>query len=82
MIKNLLNKQLYYGLFQSLNQSLQNHCSRDFTVGSFGDNDRLRTFDYIIRDDHISANRQAVHKESIVGYCHLSVADCPFTVFA
>ena len=50
---------------------LQYRLGGDFAVRGFGDDDALRTFNHVIRHNHVAAHGEAMHEVGIVREGHL-----------
>ena len=67
-------------LFQSFKNLLQHHRRRNLTIGSLWNHQRTFTFNDLVGNNHITSDRQTVHKVSIVRHSHLAFAHSPVAV--
>ena len=69
----------YHGkaVLQGFQNSLENDLSRDFAVGSLGDDKGVGTLDDIVGDDESAAHGQAVHELGVVGPRHVLRVNSP-----
>ena len=58
---------------KAFQQPLQHNRSRNLPVGGFGDDNALRAFYHIVRNNHVAADGQAMHEVGVVSHGHLTV---------